>query len=301
MAVSIWEGSKAQELIDAVKKISSSSGLSNEVKIALLTCFRHVAWDDDQYQVYYDALENALNRTDPDPGYPKIIASFNQDYRTIYTDDPINSLKNNIIVKKYENIDDTDGTIISDYTILGTLKEGNSIVNISSEGLNASLTIPCVLPKYTYTFTANDLILYKGGVQSWDPDGKVYVPFLEANNTRRGFITPNGTYPLRIKPGNTIVEGHYPIHIPSDATSVTISVSPNTMQVACNGWEMDFSEKRYRYISDSDSGFSTGGVSKAIPLSNKYSGVRALGIILKFNSSGSTFTTEPTQCTVTFS
>lgn len=37
------------------------SGITSEVKTALLNCFAHVAWVDGNGQTYYDALETALN------------------------------------------------------------------------------------------------------------------------------------------------------------------------------------------------------------------------------------------------
>ena len=36
------------------------SGITDDIKDALLDCFAHVAWIDDQGQTYYDALEDAL-------------------------------------------------------------------------------------------------------------------------------------------------------------------------------------------------------------------------------------------------
>lgn len=92
MGVSIWEGSKAQALIDAIEnnqKIDKqqgaanagkalvvgsdgivgfgNAGMSNKAKIALLTCFRHVAFLDNNSD-YYGALESALlSDEDVDP------------------------------------------------------------------------------------------------------------------------------------------------------------------------------------------------------------------------------------------
>lgn len=40
--------------------ISGGSGLTDNVKVALLSCFRHVLWVDEHGQDYYDALSNAL-------------------------------------------------------------------------------------------------------------------------------------------------------------------------------------------------------------------------------------------------
>lgn len=39
---------------------TASGGLTDDVKTALLNCFQHVAWIDNQGQTYYNALYNAL-------------------------------------------------------------------------------------------------------------------------------------------------------------------------------------------------------------------------------------------------
>lgn len=46
----------------ARRNIGADSGLSDEAKTALLACFEHVTWTDENGQDYYDALEAALNR-----------------------------------------------------------------------------------------------------------------------------------------------------------------------------------------------------------------------------------------------
>ena len=86
MAVSIWEGNKAQALIDAIvgniEKVNAQQGAGNAGKAlivgedgivttayttlsdmaitALLNCFAHVTWSDSYGQQYYDMLEAAL-------------------------------------------------------------------------------------------------------------------------------------------------------------------------------------------------------------------------------------------------
>ena len=46
---------------DNVEFGGSSGSLSNAVKTALLNCFAHVAWTDENGQSYYNALQSALN------------------------------------------------------------------------------------------------------------------------------------------------------------------------------------------------------------------------------------------------
>lgn len=57
MAVSLWEGQKAQELVDAV---NNRNMFSNAFKDALLNVCRHVAYTDGNGQDYYNALVAAL-------------------------------------------------------------------------------------------------------------------------------------------------------------------------------------------------------------------------------------------------
>jgi len=93
MAVNIWEGNKAQALIDAIasnEKISKQQGTGNSgkvlvvgsdgdvvptynilpdaVKNALMDCFSHVIWDSDKGEsTYGKALRDALYDTSPSP------------------------------------------------------------------------------------------------------------------------------------------------------------------------------------------------------------------------------------------
>ena len=46
---------------DNVEFGGGSGSLSNAVKTALLNCFAHVAWTDENGQIYYNALQSALN------------------------------------------------------------------------------------------------------------------------------------------------------------------------------------------------------------------------------------------------
>lgn len=50
--------------VDALEAGSGGSGLTDDIKTALLNCFAHVAWVDADGQDYYDALESALDSGD---------------------------------------------------------------------------------------------------------------------------------------------------------------------------------------------------------------------------------------------
>lgn len=113
MGVSIWEGSKAQALIDAISTqkidkqqgsanagkalvvgsdgivIPASVGIDDAVKNALLACFRNVAWINESGSNYYNTLEAVLNGRSPIPV---------DDYTWKY--DP----KLNVLLSQYEYI-----------------------------------------------------------------------------------------------------------------------------------------------------------------------------------------------------
>lgn len=59
MSVNIWEGTKAQELIDAITN-KKDANIPESVKAALLLCFQNTAWVNSDGQVYYQKLYNAL-------------------------------------------------------------------------------------------------------------------------------------------------------------------------------------------------------------------------------------------------
>lgn len=85
VTVSMWEGDKAQALIDAINSTQKvdkrqgtanagkalvvgddglvgfgNAGISNEAKLALLACFQNVAWNTDRGKILYDDLRDAL-------------------------------------------------------------------------------------------------------------------------------------------------------------------------------------------------------------------------------------------------
>lgn len=69
MPVSIWEGAKADALIEAVNG-SKDSGISNDVKVALMNVLRHVGFKDENGDTYLDELEEALDADESSSAIP---------------------------------------------------------------------------------------------------------------------------------------------------------------------------------------------------------------------------------------
>ena len=111
------------------------SGMTNAVKEALLDCFEHVAWIDDDGQVYYQALYDALYaRT-----LTSISAVFEQGQAVIYDDDTLDDLKQYLTVTAH--YDDGTTAIITTYTLSGTLNPGTSSIQVSYENKKAYFNV----------------------------------------------------------------------------------------------------------------------------------------------------------------
>jgi hypothetical protein len=103
-----------------------SGGLTDDVKTALLNCFGHVAWIDDQGQTYYDALYSALHG-----GLASISAVYTQS-GTVYDTDTLDSLRADLVVTATYG----DGTTrtVTGYTLSGTLTAGTSTITVTYQG-----------------------------------------------------------------------------------------------------------------------------------------------------------------------
>lgn len=119
----------------ALSQRPSGSGLSAEVKAALLACFRHVAWADDDGQDYYDALETAL--------YPPAdVASISAVYiqiGTVYDTDTLDSLRSDLVVTA--TYTDSSTATVTTYTLSGTLAAPTSTITVSYGGKTTTFSV----------------------------------------------------------------------------------------------------------------------------------------------------------------
>lgn len=114
---------------------SGGSGLTDDVKQALLACFEKVAWINDDGQDYYDALESAL--------YPPVdLVSISCVYTqsgTVYDTYSLDSLRSDLVVTAH--YDDSSTGTITTYTLSGMLTEGTSTITVSYGGKTTSFTV----------------------------------------------------------------------------------------------------------------------------------------------------------------
>lgn len=142
------------DLIDAASTISS--GLTDDIKQALLDCFEHVAWTDEHGQDYVDALEAALYPPVPPASLVSISAVYTQS-GTVYNTDTLDSLKSDLVVSAL--YDDQTTATVTAYTLSGTLTVGTSTITVAYNGKTTTFTVTVTsyeLVDYSPTWLTRD-------------------------------------------------------------------------------------------------------------------------------------------------
>lgn len=152
---------KVRQMSDAIRAISS--GLSDEIKQALLDCFQKVAWIDDQGQDYYDALYDALY---PPADLSSISCVYTQS-GTVYDTDSLDSLKSDLVVTAHYS--DQSTQTVTTYTLSGTLAEGTSTITVMYGGKSTTfdVTVSAVPADLIYSEPIT-MVKSGGSTGAWD-------------------------------------------------------------------------------------------------------------------------------------
>lgn len=142
-AIGYGEDSNVEDALDGLNERlteveqGGTGGLTADVKAALLACFNHVAWDDDDPtgQSYITALQTALY---PPANLSRITAVYTQP-GTVWTTDTLDSLKTALVVTAFYS--DNTSEVISNYTLSGSLTAGTSTITASYGGKTATFTV----------------------------------------------------------------------------------------------------------------------------------------------------------------
>lgn len=122
--------------------------LSYAAKQALLACFRHVAWIDDQGQSYYNALESELF---PDATLESITAVFTQGSAVIYDTDSLDTLKQYLVVTA--TFSDSTTATVTDYALSGTLTAGTSTITVNYGGKTTTFSVAVTAWDISWDYT----------------------------------------------------------------------------------------------------------------------------------------------------
>lgn len=126
------------ELTSLKEDIETISGISDDVKAALLQIAQKVAYVDDDGADYYQDLYDALYP----PAPPKTLVSISAVYTqsgTIYTSDTLDDLKPDLVVTA--TYDDSTTAEVTSYTLSGTLTEGTSTITVTYGGKSTTFTV----------------------------------------------------------------------------------------------------------------------------------------------------------------
>ena len=139
--------------------------LNDAIKEALLNCFNHIGWADENGKQYRDALELAL--------YPNNVVSISATLtlgnHNVYTTDNINSLKNFLHVEATRS--DGSKKEITDYSLNGDISSaGSHVITVNYNQLTTSFTVTSstnnvgILYEWDFTKGLNDLRQNKAAV-----------------------------------------------------------------------------------------------------------------------------------------
>lgn len=124
------------QLKESLSNIKGKGGLTEDVKVALLTCFRHTAFLDDD-EDYYGALYDALY---PPANLVSISAIYSGG--NVYNTATLDSLKQNLVVTAHMS----DGTTqtVTNYVLSGNLTTGTSTITVTYGGKTTTFTVTVV-------------------------------------------------------------------------------------------------------------------------------------------------------------
>lgn len=168
---------KGQLVADLKEDIENISGISDDVKTALLQIAQKVAYIDDDGQDYYDALYNALYPPAPPATLVSISAVYTQS-GTVYDTDTLDSLKTDLVVTA--TYDDSTTATVTSYTLSGTLTEGTSTITVSYGGKTTTFTVN-VTSQYTFydyitmTYADNTILPTNCGILTDVPFSSEYT------------------------------------------------------------------------------------------------------------------------------
>lgn len=144
-------------------KASAACGLTEEVKQALLTVARKVAYIDENGQTYYDALYNALY---PPAVLLSINAIFTQGSAVIYDSDSLDVLRQYLTVTGL--FDDYTTETIQGYSLSGTLTAGTSTITVSYGGKTTTFGVE--VTHRVWAVTSIDAVFTQGSAVIYDND-----------------------------------------------------------------------------------------------------------------------------------
>ena len=210
----------------ADKLIQIGQGLTDAAKLALLACFAHVAWQDNNGSYYYNALESALSGVE----YPKIVAISSQGSAIVYNIDTIESVRQYIAVTYYESAQ-APGEVVSMYSLNGVLTPGNSKLIVSYNGLTTTVNINVTdwYNQYTWVYPSANMHVLAAEAELGNFNEIELRLNFSGNKPalRRSVVAVRGNEALQYRDmSSDEYLQYYAIPVPVRATHVSVSMTP---------------------------------------------------------------------------
>ena len=281
-----------------------NDGLSDEAKRALLACFRHVCWIDND-EDYYTALAEALD-VEPER---RITANFTPGDHIVYTDDALSTLIPYLTVTYYDDVT-SDGEVISsnDYTLSGSLQAGNNTITVTYDRLVCQFSVTAIdfYNIYTWEYKSDgsgNLTKLPKDMFDMNIGGSlkgIFTGSASSFSKARTFITDRGKKPARINasPYDYYTPYIYPIPVPASATRAVCTITPNTYKISAFLFKYlnDSSLTQYDYSQITSIIQAVGSATLNFTAQSDL----FIGVYIN-NENGTTITTEPTYFKVVFS
>ena len=211
----------------------------------------------------------------------------------VYDITSLDSLKNDLVVTATYSDSSAETVPATDYTLAGSLTAGTSTITVTYENKTTTFNVTVTAwDYYHYSLTNGQIILRNGSVAVYNSEG---IETDITNNNRRCFLTKLAApRAVQEKSLNWAYIDLYPIPIPSDATKITVSITPSSQ---FHGESMySYNSGTNKYTRNLDPGWKQGSFTHTVTAGqNQYMTVAA-----KYNSAGSSYPTDPTELEITF-
>lgn len=128
-------GTELTDIKQDLEELQNDSGVTAELKSALLGIAENIAYINENGQTLYDNLYNALY-----PNASSITCVYTQS-GTVYNTDSIDSLKSDLVVTAHYSDSTTRVLSPSDYTLTGSLTAGTSTITVHYGTLNTTFNV----------------------------------------------------------------------------------------------------------------------------------------------------------------
>lgn len=225
-----------------------------------------------------------------------ISAVFTQGSNIVYDTDSLDRLKSMLVVTAIYSDSSTATVPSTDYTLSGTLSTGISTITVSYGGKSTTFNVTVTsYIQYSYSYANGDLEKLNGASIWRDTYHLAISATSDTTNKRRVFPRDYGvrSYHYTTDEVNfTDTSSYYPIPVPSDATQVTVSITPASQYHAETFYVLENGE----YTRTGNPGWKEGSFTHTFAAGT----YEYMSINCKYNSAGSSYSVEPTDMTILF-